>query len=156
MVSDRDDAADRPRVRSAVLCAAAGVLLAATLLAGCGRSSREQDPSNELPFGHVDVPVAGAQVKAQGPVAGWALDDRGIREIRVYVDGHIINTGHLTDQRPDVSKAFPQYARGSNLHGWALLMGFDAPGPHTVIVQAVDTDGATRDIGTFDVTAVDR
>jgi hypothetical protein len=114
------------------------------------------DPSNELPFGHVDVPVAGAQVNAQAPIAGWALDDRGVREIRVYVDGHIVNTGQLTAQRPDVSKAFPQYARESHLHGWALLLGFDAPGPHTVIVQAVDTDGATRDIGTLNVTAVDR
>lgn len=139
-----------------VFAAAAGVLMVAMAVAGCDRSAGVQDVSNELPFGRVDVPAAGAEVKAQGPVAGWALDDRGVREIRVYVDGHIVNTGRLTDERPDVTKAFPQYARGSHLHGWTLLMGFDAPGPHTVVVQAVDTDGATRDIGTLTVTAVDR
>jgi hypothetical protein len=35
-------------------------------------------------------------------------------------------------------------------------MGFDAPGIHTVVAQAVDTDGATRDIASLTVTAVDR
>ena len=136
--------------------AAAGVLLTATLAAGCGRSNGVEDPANELPFGHVDVPVEGARVNAQTPIAGWALDDRGVREIRVYVDGHIINRGQLTDQRPDVSKEFPQYAHETHLHGWTMLAGFDAPGPHTLLVQAVDSDGATRDIGTLTVTALDR
>lgn len=136
--------------------AAAGVLLTATLAAGCGRSNGVEDPANELPFGHVDVPVEGARVNAQTPIAGWALDDRGVREIRVYVDGRIVNHGPLTNERPDVSKAFPQYARGGNRHGWTLTMDFVVPGPHAVLVQAVDHDGATRDIGTLTVTAVDR
>jgi hypothetical protein len=114
------------------------------------------DTANELPFGHVDVPVDGAKVQAQTPIAGWALDDRAVREIRVYVDGRIVNHGPLTDERPDVSKVFPQYARGGNRHGWTLTMAFAVPGPHAVLVQAVDQDGATRDIGTITVTAVER
>jgi hypothetical protein len=130
-------------------------LLAAMLLAGC-RSDGVRDPNNELPFGHVDVPVTGAQVKAQTSVAGWALDDRGVREIRIYVDGHLANTARLTDQRPDVTKAFPQYGRRGNRHGWTVSIGFDVPGPHTIVVQAVDTDGATHDIGTLSVTATER
>jgi hypothetical protein len=62
----------------------------------------------------------------------------------------------LTNERPDVSKVFPQYARGANRHGWTLTMDFVTPGPHAVLVQAVDSDGATRDIGTITVTALDR
>lgn len=131
-------------------------VLALVLLVACGRGRGVDDPANELPFGHVDQPVNGASVDAVGPVSGWALDDRGIAQIRVYVDGHIVNSGGLTDQRPDVSSAFPQYAHKTHLHGFTLLMGFDAPGPHTVLVQAVDTNGATRDIGVVNVTAVDR
>jgi hypothetical protein len=133
-------------------------VLAAVLPLGgaCRRSADPLDPANELPFGAIDLPAANAQVKAVAPISGWALDDRGIREIRIYVDGHLVNHGGLTNARPDVTKAFPQYARGSDLHGWTLLMGFDAPGPHTIVVQAVDTDGATRDIATLPVTAVDR
>lgn len=136
--------------------AAAVMLLCAVVGSGCGNSGGVEDPANELPFGHIDVPAAGAQVQAQTPVAGWAMDDRGVREIRVYVDGRLVNHGPLTDERPDVSKVFPQYARGGNRHGWTLTMDFVTPGSHAVLVQAVDTDGATRDIGTITVTALDR
>ena len=137
---------------------AAVALIAAALPLGsaCRRTAGPLDPANELPFGALDLPAPNAQVGAVAPIAGWALDDRGIREIRVYVDGHIVNHGGLSNARPDVTKAFPQYARGSDLHGWTLLMGFDAPGVHTVVAQAVDTDGATRDIASLTVTAVDR
>lgn len=130
--------------------------MAIPLLAGCGRGSarteRLLDPANELPFGHVDTPVEGTQVPTSVMVAGWALDDRGIREVRVYVDGYIATTTQLNTDRPDVSKVFAQYARGSHLHGWSTSIAFETPGPHTIVVQAVDTDGATRDIGTLAVT----
>jgi hypothetical protein len=130
--------------------------LAAATLAGCNRETGVNDPVNELPFGALDFPAQGAQLKAESPVGGWALDDRGVTQIRVYVDNHLINSGILSQERPDVAKMFPQYARGSQRHGFLLLMGFDAPGPHTVIVQAVDTDGATREIAVVNVTSVDK
>jgi hypothetical protein len=143
----------RRRRRGSVAC----VALAALAFAGCSRGAKGlDDPANELPFGHVDVPAAGSEVKAESPVAGWALDDRGVTQIRVYVDNHIINSGALSEDRPDVSRIYPQYARGSHRHGFTLLAGFDAPGPHTILVQAVDSDGATRDIGVIAVTAVDK
>jgi len=37
-----------------------------------------------------------------------------------------------------------------------MLMGFDAPGPHVIVIQAVDSDGATRDIGVVNVVAIDK
>ena len=126
------------------------------MLAGCARDDDARDPANELPFGNVDVPAQGAEVKALSPVAGWALDDRGVREVRLFVDGHLATTARLTQPRPDVSQIFPQYARGRHRHGWVMLAGFDVPGPHTIVVQAVDTDGATRDIGVVTVKAVDK
>jgi N-acetylmuramoyl-L-alanine amidase len=136
--------------------AAATAAIAIAAAAACGGKEGPRDPANELPFGAIDVPVEGAQVKAQAPIAGWALDDRGIAEIRIYVDAHIVSTGQPTIDRPDVSKAFPQYARGNNRHGWNLTMAFDTPGPHAVLVQAVDTDGATRDIASLKVIAVEK
>jgi hypothetical protein len=138
------------------VAAAAALGAALSFGAGCGGNGGVLDPANELPFGALDLPASNAEVKAVTPIAGWVLDDRGVREVRIYVDGHLINHGPLTDQRPDVTKAYPAYARGSNLHGFTLLMGFDAPGPHAVLVQAVDSDGATRDIAALTVTAVDR
>jgi hypothetical protein len=115
-----------------------------------------RDPANELPFGHVDLPAPGAEMKALSPVAGWAMDDRGVHEIRLYIDGHLANTTRLSQARPDVSKAHPRYAREQHRHGWVMLAGFDVPGPHTLVFQAVDTDGATRDIGVINITAVDK
>jgi len=136
--------------------AAAACALAISMAVACRGNEAVRDPGNELPFGAIDVPVNGAQVKAQAPIAGWALDDRGIAEIRIYVDAHLVSTGQPSVDRPDVSKQFPQYARGSNRHGWILGLAFDAPGPHAVLVQAVDSDGATRDIAALTVTAVEK
>ena len=130
------------------------IAIAALTLAGCRNDRGLDDPANELPFGRVDVPVEGAKVSAQAPIAGWALDDRGVKEVRVYVDGHLVSHGALANDRPDVTKAFPQYARNGDRHGWTLIMAFDTPGPHSVVAQAVDSDGATRDIGTLNVVAV--
>ena len=127
----------------------------ALVLAGCGAKGID-DPANELPFGNVDAPSPGAQVKAEAVIAGWAMDDRGVTRVRVYVDGHLSSAGVLNQARPDVSKAHPQYTRGTHTHGFALTAGFDAPGPHTIVVQAVDTDGATRDIAVIPVTAVEK
>jgi hypothetical protein len=135
---------------------AGAAALAAATLAGCNRETAVNDPANELPFGTLDFPVQGAQVAVESPAGGWALDDRGVTQVRVYIDGHLINSGVLSQDRPDVAKVFPQYARGGQKYGFLILMGFDAPGPHTIIVQAVDTDGATRDIAVVNVTAVDR
>src|SRR5262245_37282201 len=98
----------RSVARGPRVLAAAVVALA---IAGCGADRGVYDPANELPFGHVDVPAQGAQVDAKAPVSGWAMDDRGVRQIRVYVDGHLVNTGYLTTDRPDVSKVYPRYTR---------------------------------------------
>ena len=151
-------AARNGRARRRVL-AATGLSIVLGLSAACGSRSGSDanpalDPANELPFGNLDVPVAAAQVNAQILVGGWAMDDRGVREVRVYVDGRFANATPLNFDRPDVSKMFPPvYVRGGNLHGWGVNVGFAAPGPHTVLAQAVDSDGATKDIGTVSVTS---
>jgi len=132
--------------------------LAAILLlsAACGRPAvpRDPDPKNELPFGFIDVPAAGSTVGHQMLTRGWALDDGGVSEVRIFLDGHFVGRTTITESRPDVSKAYPNYARGSDIHGWTVVVpvGADtAMGPHTVLVQAVDNQGATRDIGTTNV-----
>lgn len=126
---------------------------ALAVTAGCTRrqSNRALDPTNELPFGTVDGPAEGATVGIITNAGGWAVDDRGIREVRVYIDGRFVNATPLNTPRPDVAKAYPQYARGTNVLGWTVPVEFPSPGTHTLLVQAVDSDGATRDIGTIKV-----
>ena len=124
--------------------------------AGCRMlSTSGPDPKNELPFGYVDLPAEGGKVERDMPARGWALDDAGVTEVRIFLDNHFVARATLTEPRPDVIKAYPKYARGTEVHGWAVLvpLGGDAPvGPHTILVQAIDTQGASRDIGTKNVT----
>jgi hypothetical protein len=133
------------------------IVVAGLLMAACGRDGgRAPDPANELPFGVIDVPADHAQVAAQTAIGGWALDDKGIAEIRLYIDNHFVGATKINTDRGDVSKVYPTYAAGTNLHGWTTSLVFDTPGAHTILVQAVDSDGATRDIGTRAVTSLDK
>ena len=112
------------------------------------------DPKNELPFGMIDAPPTGASVERQVQMYGWALDDGGVTEVRFFVDGRFVKRAPIDVARPDVAKAFPAYATGTDVHGWAVTVPI-APelpaGEHAIIAQAVDTKGATRDIGTITV-----
>jgi hypothetical protein len=140
--------------------AARAVVLASALALAfaCNRDASQGvlDQANELPFGNVDAPVAKAQTGAQTTVAGWAMDDREVREVRVYVDGRLAEVSPLNTERADVTKVFPQYAHANNRHGWTVAIAFEAPGPHTILVQAVDSNGATHDIGTVPVISLDK
>jgi hypothetical protein len=88
-------------------------------------------------------------------VGGWALDDEGVKEVRVYVDNKFVGRTTVDQPRPDVSRSYPKYAKaGNDLHGWVLTVNLGssfAAGPHTVLAQAVDTQGATRDIGSVNI-----
>jgi hypothetical protein len=150
-----DSAAFTARARSMRRAVVVGSVLVLFAAGGCRerQPNRALDPTNELPLGRADNPSEGQHLTRETSVGGWALDDRGIREIRVYIDGHLVNTGQVAVDRPDVSKAFPQYAHGTNLHGWSIPIRFPSAGAHKLLVQAVDTDDATRDIAVLDVTS---
>jgi hypothetical protein len=153
---ERSDARNTARrTRTSVLLLGISTVVVMSVVSGCGGKG-VNDPANELPSGYVDTPADGAQVKMDATFSGWAVDDRGVAGIRIYVDGRLAGIGRLTGDRPDVSKALPRYANGTHKHGWTIPVGFDAPGPRRVIVQAVDTDGATRDIAVLNVTVSDR
>jgi hypothetical protein len=131
-----------------------GLIAALLVLAvqACAKQAgpREPNPKNELPFGYLDFPMSGAMVEREMPANGWAMDDGSVTDILIYLDNHFIARTTLTEKRADVSKAYPQYAHGGDKHGWGILvpLGGDAKlGPHTILVQAVDDQGATRDIG---------
>ena len=139
------------------MCDRRFVLASLLFAAAChrGAASRDPSPKNELPFGYLDFPMSGAMVEREMPARGWALDDGQVTEVRVYLDNHFIARATLTESRADVSKAYPAYAHNTDVHGWTILvaLGGDTPiGPHTILVQAVDDQGATRDIGMANVT----
>jgi hypothetical protein len=135
--------------RGAARIAALVLLLAVST--SCGKNPI--DPANELPFGNVDVPKPSETVpSAKVSVAGWALDDSAVAQIRVYVDGRFKGVTTLGVARPDVAQAYPRYSSRGNVCGWTLVVDAGTPGPHKILAQAVDDFGATRDLGAIDIT----
>jgi hypothetical protein len=118
---------------------------------GASRGGRV-DPSNQLPFGVVDTPANGATVRRLFDVGGWALDDSGVSVIRIYVDGRFRQEAAVSVPRPDVSKQYPTFAHGTDHHGWMAALTIAQPGSHVILAQAVDNEGATRDLATIRVT----
>lgn len=112
------------------------------------------NPSNELPFGRMDQPMADAVVNGGTVIAsGWAVDDSAVREVRLYIDSHFRVATKLTVPRADLTGALPSYMHGNNIHGWATELDLGtSPAAHTILAQAVDDQGATHDIGSITVT----
>lgn len=127
-------------------------------VSGCRPASvPEPTPDNELPFGFIDAPKDGEVVSRTVTVTGWAVDDAGMETVRLFVNGRYRTSTALAIPRPDVTSTFPTYPAREDLHGWhsELDLG-ENPGPHFILVQAVDVHGATRDIGNLSVTTIAR
>jgi hypothetical protein len=103
---------------------------------------------NQLAIGVIEAPLDGATVSGLLTIAGWAADDSGIRSIQVRVDGELVAIVGLSVQRPDVSTAYPLLRHGTDRHGWEASVERLSQGPHTIRVEAVDSDGAIADLGT--------
>ena len=106
---------------------------------------------NQPPFGGVNFPQPDSGVSANGilEVAGWALDDRKVDHVDVFVDGLIERQAVTGIYRADVSANYPDNPQ-------AIVAGFIlnidstryANGVHTVTVKAVDDQGQQGLLGT--------
>jgi hypothetical protein len=104
-------------------------------------------PENLAPLGVIDEPREGP-MPSTFKVTGWAGDDRGIRAVRVYVDGELTALASFARDRPDVTAAYPRFRHGTDRLGYEATVESISPGPHVVRVEAVDSDGVTTDLGT--------
>jgi len=135
------------------------LMLLGVMMAGwsCRRPPPPPDATNEIPFGVVDGPQNGKVVGREVEVSGWALDDSGVAEVRIYVDSRYKMSAMLKIKRPDVTKVYPKYSVPNDMHGWWEVVDLgEKAGPHQILVQAIDTNGATRDIGTVNVEVLAR
>jgi hypothetical protein len=123
----------------------------AIIFGSCG--SAKKDAHARLPFGVVDVPHAGETLREMIPVGGWALSDAGIKSVSIYVDRNYVMDATTGVGRPDVAKAFPSIPNNEHA-GWnaAIDTRIYTPGAHELTVQAIDNNGAARDLGSLAVT----
>ena len=106
--------------------------------------------AGEMPFGVVDQPKPDAHVPRSFSAFGWALDDHGVREVRVFVDRVFNTLFPVKGDRQDVLAGHAAYAAANPKPGWSGTLTLP-PGPHSLIFQAVDTNGLTRVLGIVSV-----
>lgn len=118
--------------------------------------------ASTAPFGSFDTP-ADYSTGLSGAIAvtGWALDDVGVKDVRIYRDsvageppGQQIFIGYATlvdGARPDVQAAYPSYPYASRA-GWGLqlltnMLPNQGTGTYRVYAFADDVDGHTTLLG---------
>ncbi len=108
------------------------------------RTVRIDNAKNQPPFGVLDVPIADSSVHANGvlTVAGWALDDRRVEHVDVFIDGLLEREAVLGVNRPDVAAYYPNVA-GATDAGFIIFIDSTrlTNGVHTLTVKATDDQG---------------
>jgi len=104
-------------------------------------------PEVDPPFGTFETPLDGASVASSIAVTGWALDDSGIDNVKIYrkEGGGLVYIGDavlVEGARPDVAAAFPEYPNNTRAGwGYMLLTNFLPNGGNgTYQIHAIATD----------------
>jgi hypothetical protein len=116
---------------------------------------------DQPPFGSFETPVHGSTVRSSVPVTGWALDDTGVRDVKIYrepVSGESQGLIYIGDAimvegaRPDVEQAYPTYPNNYEAGwGYMLLTHFlpdGGNGTFTLHAVALDPSGHQTTLGT--------
>ncbi|MBE6047341.1 MAG: hypothetical protein E7213_02855, partial [Clostridium sp.] len=83
-------------------------------------------------------------------VSGWAISNTAIKSINIYVDGALKKTIVANLSRPDVQKAYPQYAY-SKISGYSTDIDVTniAKGNRKLKVEQVASDGSKHSVETI-------
>jgi Leucine-rich repeat (LRR) protein len=114
-------------------------------------------PEKDPPFGSFDTPINGSTAAGSIAVTGWALDDSGVEQVKIYRQAgnrsvYIGDAVFVEGARPDVAQLYPGYPDNTRAGwGYMLLTNFlPGGGNGTVVLEAVATDvkGKTTALGT--------
>ena len=119
----------------------------------CGGSVPEKNP----PFGSFETPIDGSTVAGSIAVTGWALDNTGIANVKIYFNQgnkqtYIGDALFVEGARPDVAAAYPEYPSNTKA-GWGYmiltnLLPGEGNGEFVLSAIATDTVGKTTTLGT--------
>ncbi len=108
------------------------------------RTIRVDNAKNQPPFGVLDVPIPDSSVHANGvlAVAGWALDDRRVEHVDVFIDGLLEREAVIGVNRPDVAAYYPNVPDATS-SGFVIFIDSTrlTNGVHTLTVKATDDQG---------------
>lgn len=95
-------------------------------------------------FGTVDAPASGATVSGALSVDGWAVDDHGVAEIEIRLDGRAIGLAQYGHARPDVDRDYPGLSGGPDFgFRFELDTALLPNGLHVLEAVATDLSGNT-------------
>jgi hypothetical protein len=113
------------------------------------------------PFGSFNSPMDGADVYSTVPVAGWALDDIEVSNVKIYrnpVPGHETGLVYIGDAvfvegaRPDAEEKYPGYPKNYSAGwGYQMLTHFlpnGGNGVYVIYAIAEDSSGNKVTLGT--------
>ncbi len=102
----------------------------------------------EYPFGAFATPVTGSTVASSIAVTGWALDDTGVSNVKIYRESgdslaYIGDATFVDGARPDIAAAYPYYPLNTRAGwGYMLLTNFlPNHGNGTFVLHAIASDG---------------
>lgn len=110
-----------------------------------------------VPFGDFSTPVEGSATYNSVPVTGWALDDIGVENVKIYNgESYIGDAIFVEGARPDVETAYPTYPNNYKAGwGYMLLTHFlpnGGNGTYTLIAKATDMEGNEVVLGSKTIT----
>lgn len=104
--------------------------------------------SDERPFGTIDLPAPAASTDSFISVEGWALDDQGISQIEILLDGNSVGMTSRGVSRPDVKQVFPAYP-DAETSGFRFSLNASnlSSGQHQIVVVLTDTVAQKTQLG---------
>ena len=109
------------------------------------RAFREVESILNPPFGVIDTPREHEIVGSGAWGYGWALDDSGVADVRVSVDGVEAVHPLIHQPHPGVREFHPNYP-DSEKSGFGFSLPAVTPGPHTLSVTIIGKDGGVTEL----------
>ncbi|WP_194191024.1 N-acetylmuramoyl-L-alanine amidase [Clostridium chrysemydis] len=93
----------------------------------------------------IEAPSQFDKVKNSIKVSGWAINDSGTKNAKIYIDNKYIKTIDVNQKRYDVNNIYSNY-KGSLESGFETIMNLDniGTGEHSLIVEAIGNDGSSQ------------
>ncbi|MGE5339965.1 MAG: hypothetical protein ACM3SY_00660 [Candidatus Omnitrophota bacterium] len=117
--------------------------------------------SEAPPFGEFSTPMDGAEVSGSIAVTGWALDDLGIRSVKIYRESgntpvFIGDAVLIEGARPDIQATYPSSPMNDKA-GWGYMLltntlPYSADGKYKLNAIATDINGHETSLGVKTIT----
>jgi hypothetical protein len=102
---------------------------------------------NDSLIANLENPTDGQKVSGILPIFGWALDQKGITKIELFIDDQFVGNIPYGGLRLDVKHAYPDYPDPED-SGFAMIWNYStlSSGNHSVKVKVQNQDGQTKEM----------